>query len=185
VTTRAKHPRLAEIDDFLEESRAVLLSALSAIPEDRRGARPDQGAWTASQVIEHLALVEGSVAQLLERRAARARDEGLGPDGEASSILGCIDEYHLENRTRRIEAPEMVRPRSDVDADAALASLGESRRALRVAMERVEGLDLGAMRARHPVLGELDLYQWLVMLGRHERRHAQQLEALRDALGAR
>ena len=185
MTARALHPRLAEIDGYLEESRAVLLAAVASIPEGRRDERPREGAWTAAEVIDHLALVEGSVARLLERRAERARAEGLGPDGETSSVLGCLDDRRVDRTEPRIEAPELVRPRPGVAADSALAALEESRRGLRSAIERVDGLDLGALRARHPALGELDLYQWLVMVGQHERRHALQLESLRASLSTR
>jgi hypothetical protein len=28
----------------------------------------------------------------------------------------------------------------------------------------------------HPVLGELDLYQWLIFVGQHEGRHKKQID---------
>lgn len=28
----------------------------------------------------------------------------------------------------------------------------------------------------HPLLGELDLYQWLIFVGQHEGRHKKQIE---------
>ena len=173
------HPRLAEISGYLDDSRALLLAAVAGVPEARRDDRSRDGGWTVGEVLDHLALVEGSVVRVLERRAERARADGLGPDRETSSILGCLDDYHVDSRERLIEAPEIVRPRPDATAAAALAALGETRRALRVAMERADGLDLTALSVRHPVLGELDLYRWLVMVGKHERRHALQIEALR------
>jgi hypothetical protein len=179
------HPRLAEISDYLDESREVLLAAVANVPESRRDERSRDGSWTVGEVLDHLALVEGSVVRLLERRAERARAEGLGPDRETTSILGCLDDYRVDSRERLLEAPEMVRPGPEASAAAALAALGESRRALRAAMERADGLDLTAVGARHPILGELHLYRWLVMVGKHERRHALQIEALRGGLATR
>jgi hypothetical protein len=179
------HPRLVEIAGYLEESRAVLLAAVAAIPEDRRAERASENAWTAGEVIDHLALVEDGVARLLERRAERGRAEGLGPDPETSSILGCLDDRLMDRTQHRFQAHEVVRPRSGTDASVALASLAQSRLALVAAMRHIDGLDLGALRARHPALGEIDLYQWLVMVAKHERRHAQQLEELRESLAAR
>ncbi len=39
-----------------------------------------------------------------------------------------------------------------------------------------DGLSLGEIKHTHPVLGELDLYQWLIFLGQHESRHKKQIE---------
>lgn len=179
------HPRLREIVDYLAESRTVLLDALAAIPETLREERPRADAWTPGEVIGHLAMVEGSVARLLDRRAERARAEGLALDAETSSVLGCIDDRRIDVVESRIDAPEIVRPASGTSAAAALDSLAGTRRALLAAIDRADGLDLTAIGARHPVLGELDLYAWLVMVGKHERRHARQLESLHAALASR
>ena len=179
------HPRLSEIADYLDASRAVLLSAVGDVPEERRDDRVRDDVWTVGEVLDHLVLVEGSVSRVLERRVERARAEGLGAEGETSSVLACLDEHGVDGLARRIEAPEMVRPRAGARAREALSSLADTRRALREAMDRVDGLDLTAVSARHPVLGDLHLYQWLVMVGKHERRHALQIESLGAALQPR
>ena len=38
------------------------------------------------------------------------------------------------------------------------------------------GLAIGEIKHTHAILGELDLYQWLIFLGQHERRHTRQIE---------
>lgn len=46
-----------------------------------------------------------------------------------------------------------------------------------------DGLALGSVTAPHPVLGEIDVYQWLLFLGAHEGRHADQVREIGEALG--
>ena len=38
------------------------------------------------------------------------------------------------------------------------------------------------MRQEHHVFGELDLYQWVLFAGFHERRHTEQLREVAAAL---
>lgn len=54
--------------------------------------------------------------------------------------------------------------------------LESSREALRAAAVSASGLSLGEIKHTHPILGELDLYQWLIFVGQHEGRHKKQIE---------
>jgi hypothetical protein len=67
-------------------------------------------------------------------------------------------------------------PRTNIDIGEALDGLGSSREALRAAVVSASGLSLGEIKHTHPVLGELDLYQWLIFIGQHEGRHKKQIE---------
>ncbi|MEA2712972.1 MAG: hypothetical protein QOK27_933, partial [Gemmatimonadales bacterium] len=37
---------------------------------------------------------------------------------------------------------------------------------------------LGGLTFSHPLLGSLDLYQWILFVGQHEARHAAQIAEL-------
>ena len=75
-----------------------------------------------------------------------------------------------------LQSPEGVRPGAEVDHREALAGLETSREALRAAASAANGLALGEIKHTHPILGELDLYEWLIFLGQHEERHRKQIE---------
>ena len=47
--------------------------------------------------------------------------------------------------------------------------------------ERLAGL---FVQAPHPVFGALDMYQWLLFVGAHEGRHADQIREIGEALRA-
>jgi len=75
---------------------------------------------------------------------------------------------------RMVEAG--VARRTNVDFSEALEGLESSREALRAAAGAASGLSLGEIKHTHPILGELDLYQWLIFVGQHEGRHKKQIE---------
>jgi hypothetical protein len=47
---------------------------------------------------------------------------------------------------------------------------------LRAAVVTADGVALGEIKHNHAILGELDLYQWLIFVGQHEGRHRKQIE---------
>ena len=176
------HARLAEIVEYLDTSRTELLDAVHAVPPEQRDRRPTPESWSVAEILDHLYKVEAGSSNLLAKRIARAKEAGLAAERETSSLLSCMDAYRIEDRTRKLAAPEIVQPRTDVSADAALAELVAAGAALVEALREADGYDLTMVTATHPRLGEINMYQWAVFIGKHELRHAAQVRATLDAL---
>lgn len=179
------HPSLQELADLLDEERETLLAAWALIPAADRERRPAPDGWTPAELLEHLRLVEGGSVRLLARRLARAREAGLGAETNAASRLDRLDQFDIPDHPARHVAPEPVSPAAGASAAAAEAGLAESHAALRALLADADGLALGEVTATHLRFGELDMYQWLLFLALHERRHTRQLERMRDALAER
>ena len=170
------HARLAETMDYVEEKRKELLQSIAGVPGERLTSRPTTGGWTVAQILEHLGMVESGVARLIAKRAGRAREAGLGDEKSTESVLTSLDRYVPQLAAVKMEAPETVRPRENVDPEEALGALETSRQSLRAAAATADGLSLGEIKHNHPLLGELNLYQWLIFLGQHEVRHTRQIQ---------
>jgi DinB superfamily len=170
------HARLAEAMDYVEEKRKELLESFRGIPEEKLQYRVSESSWTIAQILEHLRLVEAGVARLIAKRADQARAAGAREEKSAESIMPTFDPYAARLASLVLQSPEPVRPGLDVNHADALAGLASSREALRVAAGSANGLALGEIKHTHPILGELDLYQWLIFLGGHEERHKKQIE---------
>jgi hypothetical protein len=168
------HSRLAEAMGYLDDQRRELLDTLEGVPVEKLMKRPAPESWSVAQIVEHLRVVEGGVARLLAKRAIQAREAGMGEETSTDSVLNCLDE-HMPKLLGPIKSPSAVQPRADVNAHDALAGLHISRQALRTAAETADGLPLGKIKHTHPVLGDIDLYQWLIFIGQHEARHARQI----------
>jgi DinB family protein len=170
------HARLAEAMDYVEEKRRELLESFRGTPEDRLHRRVTDTSWTVAQILEHLRLVEAGVARLIAKRVGQARDAGAKEERSTESVMPSFA-VHRESLERAVlQSPESVRPGTNVNHGEALAGLESSRQALRAATESANGLALGDIKHTHPILGELDLYQWLIFLGQHEERHRKQIE---------
>lgn len=172
------HPRISELVEYADATRAALLEVAERIPADRFTDQPAPGRWSAAELLEHLARVESGCAHVIAKRAARARESGLAAERDESSMLGALDGRHVTDRSRKLTAPEIVAPAGGFSRDGALDALAKSRDELRQAVAIADGLALGEVRHTHVVLGEIDLYQWILFVGQHERRHLPQLEEI-------
>jgi len=172
------HRRLAELVDYAEAQRAVLIAAVGPIPEGRRDDRVDPDCWSVAAVLEHLHRIERRIARLAAQGVERARAQGIGREPSEESVLGSLDAFQLLRRSPKITAPEAVAPRGAYSAAQALAALVESRQALLSTLTLADGLALGEITYPHPLLGVLNLYQWVLFVGQHEARHTAQIREI-------
>ena len=178
------HPRIKEVHDYLISAQLHLQEALDPIPLHARGTPPAPSQWSVAQVLEHVATVNRRIAALFLRRVAEARAAGIGPDPETTTILWTMDVARVMDRQQRIEAPETVRPKGELDATAAWTAFVEAGRALGDAVIAADGVDLTRISHPNASFGPLNLYQWGAFAAAHEMRHAAQIRDIGAQLQA-
>lgn len=170
------HTRLAETMDYVEEKRRELLQSFEGVDGDRLCRRAAPDGWSVAEILEHLRMVESGVARLITKRVGQAKEAGLGEEKSTASVLPSFDRYSAMLEKAVMQSPATVLPRANIDISDALEGLESSREALRAAVVSATGLSLGEIKHTHQILGELDLYQWLIFVGHHEGRHKKQIE---------
>lgn len=167
------HARLDELVRLLAARRTEVLDAVAAAGNPT----PREGAWSVPEVVDHLRIVETGVSKLVHVQLSSG-PHPLPREELTETVAHRLDHVRLDDRRRRITAPEMVRPRQGLALDEALAGLAASRERLLATLGEADGVALGEFSWPHPVLGPLDLYQWILFVGIHERRHARQIEEM-------
>lgn len=176
------HPRICELSDYLTRQRAILRTAFESVPSALHGSRPAPDRWSVAEIIQHLSIVEERIGRRLSQQIAEARSAGLSPETSEAPILPILDLERLEDRSRRVTAPEFAVPTILMTADDAWVALEESTKSVREALRVGDGYALGVLNAPHPRLGPLSLYQWFAFIGAHEGRHAAQIREIAAAL---
>jgi uncharacterized damage-inducible protein DinB len=178
------HPRLEEVLNYLDSQRAALSDAVELVPAELRDQQPGPDRWSVAQVLEHLAIIEKRIAMGVTKWVSDARAGNLGPETETSSVIGTLPLDLIVDRSQRRNAPDEVRPAGNLDAASAWAALEQSRAQLRAGVLPGDGLALGEVIQPHPVLGPINLYQWILFLGSHEARHTGQVREIAGELNA-
>lgn len=172
------HSRTEEVLAYLDTQRAALAEAVAATPVALRERRPAPDRWSIAEVLDHLAMVDGSINELLETQVASARDAGLGGEREAGAAGSRFDPTLILDRSRRVQASERFHPRGGIDAGAAQAKLAQRQQALRDMLLGWDGLALHEVIVPHHVFGPLNIYEWVLFVAGHEGRHAAQIREI-------
>jgi len=179
------HPRTRELLAQLDLSHAELKTAVDLIPLGERGWRSAPERWSAAEIVDHLAVVERRIAKLMSTQLAAAVEQGLGRETDHSSVMSMMRMDRLLDRRRPITSSETSQPRRGVDANTAWADFVAANASIRGFVVAADGMALGEITVPHPVLGPLNLYQWVLFVGGHESRHAIQVREIGQALNGR
>ena len=176
------HPRIKEVHDYLVSANMHLHDAVEPIPVELRDTPPGPDRWSVAHVLEHLAIVETRIAQLIVKRTAEGRAAGVGAEREETTTLWTLDVMRILDRRQQIEAPETVRPTKGLKSADAMTALAAAQTEVRAAMIAANGLALGEIVAPNRVFGPLNLYQWGAFAAAHEMRHALQIREIGEQL---
>ncbi len=144
--------------------------------------RPTPESWSISENLSHLNKVERGLPKLYTMLLQKVEDAGLQPETEGS-LLNSLDHAQLDVATQKFQAPERVLPQSGLTKAEVLAALQQSRQAVLDAVAPAGEYDLSGVTWPHPALGDINFYQWVLFIGKHEQRHLGQIEGVKRSEG--
>ena len=168
--------KLAELLAYMDSTRAALVACAREMNPTFARIRPRQDVWSAADNLEHLALVEQFVVEMIGKSIARGRAEGVGPDQSGESFIRSLDQWRVPEPLMKVIAPERITPDNSKSVEESLQSLEHSRQRLRATLVENTDVDLSAIKRPHPLLKDLDMYQWALFVAQHEERHRRQME---------
>lgn len=176
--------KIQELVGAISGMRQALFDSVSGLSDAQLDYKPTDGEWAISDILHHLALTDEANAKLMGRSLKQAETAGVPPDPTPDeSVLNCLEPYADTLKNTRAQAPEFVRPQSHQPVPESLARLNASREKILASIEKLGQYDLTQVKFPHPLLGELHLYQWILIAGGHERRHVGQIGRIKSQPG--
>jgi len=160
----------------LASSEARLLELVRGLTEAQWSFRETPERWSIADNIEHLVLFEGFIRSMIAKslEAAAEPEKTAEVGAKEPLVLGLAND-----RKNKLIAREVVRPSGRwADRDELLSELQKTR-AVTVAFVAETEARLRDHFFPHISLGDLDCYQWLVVLGQHTLRHVFQIEEIK------
>lgn len=162
--------------EYLGSTRSSLLETVAEFPEELFATDPAAGCWSAAKTLEHIVFVEaGALGRLrgaLERPADPSRKSGI----EDETLFKGV-----RSRAKKVDAPAMLHPAGKQTREELIAAF-QAARETTLHFARSTEAELRHHFAAHPLFGELDCYQWLMLIPSHGERHRAQIEECRQAL---
>jgi uncharacterized damage-inducible protein DinB len=163
----------------LAESRERLLLMAKNLSREELHYRPAPGRWTVAECVEHIVTVEKRLLGAIQKTLETA------PDSSKRSAMDGQDEALIAGlvaRVIRFQAPEPVLPTGRWPDEQLLQEF-EAARVQTRDFAAITTADLRRHFFKHPVIGELDLYQWLLLIAGHCDRHRVQSEEVMASPG--
>jgi hypothetical protein len=158
----------------LEMTEAWVVSELAGLSETQLTWRPSPEAWSVKDVVEHLGIAEPQYWKQLQD-SLKPPPTGYKPEATDAAIL-----WYGIDRTNRTKTGEARVPDGRfTDAAAALASF----RKLRVTMLEQAKSSQDDFRGRRLIEGNMDVYQWFLMISSHSQRHILQIREVKALAG--
>lgn len=177
-----EHERTAVIDN-LNASRDRILHLVDGLTPAQWAWHPAEGRWSIAECLEHIIRVENRIYGLIDGAIANdppQPDKQLSPaelrSKDASVSKGLLD------RSKPREAPEPVRPSGQDQPVSMIADFRQVRDRSHQFASTTQS-DLRTRFRPHGAFGEIDCYQWLIVLSLHGARHAEQMEEIKAAPG--
>jgi hypothetical protein len=183
VTAGAAPPTQGERDRALSELHATtkaFLDSIDGLSEAQWTYKPAPETWSIAEVAEHIALSEDALfelatAKLLQSPAQAPRDRAAVQKLDAKVLESVAD------RTQKAKAPEFLQPGGKWPNKAKLVEAFRQSRGRTIAFIRETDEDLRAHRMANETFGELDAYQWILLIAAHSDRHTKQIKEVAAA----
>jgi uncharacterized damage-inducible protein DinB len=171
----------AYVLDRLTENRGKLLDSVNGLTVEQWEFRPAGGRWSIADCVEHIVLVESrilkSIGKVLDREPQPEKK------ADAAGKDAFLKDGTALDRSRRFNTPAALEPKKTWKEPSALLSEFESTRVRTIEFILSSEGDLRSHFFQHIAFGDLDCYQWLMLLPVHCERHMAQIEEIKSEAG--
>lgn len=156
-----------------EEARKKLLDTVNGLSDEELNWKASEDEWSIRQVLEHLYLMEGSVAKAIQSQLTK----GEPHETADKPIERTVD------RSTKVEAPDFATPSESFATAAELKDkLNASHTLLQQLEDTTPSEQLKERSYPHPVFGDMSLDQWIPFVGYHELRHIEQIQEVKESM---
>jgi hypothetical protein len=152
---------------YLEKTREGYLHTAHSLSHEQLQYKPAPDRWSVAEVLEHIIIVERRVLGVIETTVQQA------PNASKSAFEDELLIRQVATRNGRFKGPEILMPKGQWPEH----QLPEEFEAVRRRSIEFAGATQAELRHHsfpHPLFGELDCYQWLLLIPAHCERHLAQ-----------
>ncbi len=185
---------LNELRAYLDSTQAKLLAELGNMDLNQF---PNNGGWSAGQVVAHLIKTEkylyplfSFVPKLIRSQAvldqlnwlnvALNKLAGMSFLSNGEQLPKSFQQLNPGAFGGRFTAPAFLKPRRKTyDFDSLWAKREAARAKTLAALERSDLSRLKQLKFSHPILGSFSLFEFALFIGKHEEWHTEQLKRIK------
>lgn len=161
----------------LEETRKNFLDSVKDLSEAQWKFKAATDRWSVAEVAEHIAVSEETLMGMVAERIMKA--PATPEKKEAAKGKDARLRNQVVDRSTRVQAPEMLKPTNRWATQAELVKSFNASRDKTINYIQTTQEDLRSHFGPHPILGDLDAYQWITLISAHCARHTDQIKEVK------
>lgn len=159
--------------DQLDQSKKAMLASIEGLTQAQWTFKPAPAVWSVQECAEHITLAESYIrdaaTQQILKTAAVPR-----PD-KSNSQVDQVLVARVKDRSQKATAPEPLVPGRKYATPAEAAKAFTAARDETIAYVKTTQDDLRTHVGPSPAGGQMDAYQFLLLLSAHSARHTAQI----------
>jgi hypothetical protein len=161
---------------FMVSTRDTILMDVRGLSAAQLNFKADSTRWSVAQCVEHIALAEAALTMAYQQALNSAADPSKR-DSIKYSDQQII--HFLTDRSRKFQAPEMLKPIGSFGSFQASLDSFVARRNRNIEFMKTTQADLRDHCSSFPGVGMVDDYQVVLFMVSHSKRHTLQLEEVK------
>lgn len=162
---------------YLNETRKNFLAEINGLSEAQWKFKAGPDRWSVAEVAEHIAVSEETLMNMVADRIMKSpampekKAEVKGKDAQLRQ--------QVTDRSTKVQAPEMLKPTNRWATQAELVKSFNASRGKTINFVETSQEDLRSHFGAHPILKDLDAYQWIILISAHSARHTAQIQEVK------
>lgn len=162
---------------YLNETRKNFLAEIKGLSEAQWKFKSAPDRWSVAEVAEHIAISEETLMGMVTERIMKS--PAAPEKKEAAKGKDDLLRKQVTDRSTKVQAPEMLKPASRWATESDLTKAFNASRDKTVNYVQTSQEDLRSHFGPHPLLKELDAYQWITLISAHSARHTDQIKEVK------
>lgn len=166
-------------ENVLENSRTELTNAVKGLSAEQLAYKPSEDAWSIADCVEHLAVSEGMMNQMIQQSLTAPPDPAVVQKASmADNELYAL----ITDRSSKIKTAAPMEPKNTYQTYKDTYKAYDKQRNETLKFVRTTKADLRRHFSSFP-FGQADAYQMLLFIAGHNMRHLDQINEIKASPG--
>jgi hypothetical protein len=159
----------------LQRTQEAFLKSVDGLSEAQWNFKAAPDKWSIAQCAEHIAAAETLIRGAVEKGLATPLEAG---QPAAELVKDDIITTMVVDRSKKFSAPEPLVPTDRFGSPAAAVEAFRKERGVTIKLAESDA-QFRAHAVKHPAMGMVDTYGWMLFLSAHSERHTLQIEEVK------
>ncbi len=164
--------------NYLKQTKEEFLKSIEGLTVEQLTFKAKDSKWCIMDCAEHITLAEQTLSSVVEKQLKEPADS-LKTEHLKMTEKKIIS--RLNFRLIKVKSPEIIKPSGKFDSIEAIKTAFIAQRDSAIDYVNTTNDPLHFHFWKHPATGTIDLYQTIILMSAHTKRHILQIEEVKKA----